>query len=807
MLTSPAVRKEENWPVVGKVLSVSDCGKAVTVNFESDNYHPGMTVVFDRYNPDVEEHGGVGHEVETIFRNVIWFKDAVNVTPGAPFFTKPRATPDNPSEFMRMDCINCIQGMYRLMKGDGEETSRESRLEMLEIEDDGTADAMLRGWANCRRGMSVIIDKCKEFKVTEGTSFMAQQAQKQLTEVLTMMCRLFEAEYADRSYKSSVLHGTADKFVSLWNFELTSEEKKSNYTELVEYFLQQASRQNLRHVGATVYEPVYTTVYKWVPPEGNPMCQCGQPACFSPDHFSPRLRCEHHRAPRDIDCRLIQEDEERPAVFSIREEERAEFTVQTKSWTPMMQHGSPVSICTWMHLNVDQHTQAPLWNKFLEYYGQGINTCDKFMTRSDHHNFPIYNPDSKMFSFQNGVYDVSTNTFYRYMFDTVPDVCCINHIDATFDPALTTMDMDDIAVPGYDDIVASQNYDFQMRKWLDIFIGRLFFKVGDKDNWEKLLEIKGWAATGKSTIAKAVSAILGSSNVGNIPSNCEEQWALQTVYNKTIWMCTELKKDWRFPPAVLQSMISGEVVPIHIKFGPALDISWRLQGLVVGNEEPVSWMSDAMNALFRRIIPFPFEIAPKHQDPGVAKRFMNNLAPFLARVVRRYVRAAMYEVPSGTLDAVLPPRLKEARAKFLHRTQPLIRFLEESTDITLATPEIRTLLQTKGASANTSGSSPISTASCASIVDPADTWMKTRKEWRIRMTELNAKFREWWNQNNLGKNILSITSKAIYDVAVKHLNVSVERDDDRNDYMYGVQPASMSGGAFSVMYEFPSNNA
>ena len=66
-----------------------------------------------------------------------------------------------------------------------------------------------------------------------------------------------------------------------------------------------------------------------------------------------------------------------------------------------------------------------------------------------------------------------------------------------------------------------------------------------------------------------------------------------------------------------------------------------------------------------------------------------------------------------------------------------------------------------------------------------------RMEWRIRLTELNSRFREWWTQNGLPKTAPSAMSKTTYDSVVKHLNVTVERDDkDRLEFMYGVKPAT-----------------
>jgi hypothetical protein len=269
------------------------------------------------------------------------------------------------------------------------------------------------------------------------------------------------------------------------------------------------------------------------------------------------------------------------------------------------------------------------------------------------------------------------------------------------------------------------------------------------------------------------------------------------VYDKQVWMCTELKKTWRFQTAVLQSMVSGETVPVHAKNKLALDIKWTQQGLLVGNELPVLWMDDANNQLSRRVISFPFDKAPRTQDPRIQRDFMANLARFLVRVTRRYVQAALVEVVDTSVDIVLPQRLKDAKADFVHNTQPLIRFLDESQDYVLATEDLRRAL-----AGDTVGGAGAAPAGSVSLPPDAGALDALRKEWRVRMTEIQARFKEWWMQNNLGggKPAPAITTREAYGAAVKQLGMSVMRDPtDHMDYMYGLKPLSavrgLSGGS------------
>ena len=165
----------------------------------------------------------------------------------------------------------------------------------------------------------------------------------------------------------------------------------------------------------------------------------------------------------------------------------------------------------------------------------------------------------------------------------------------------------------------------------------------------------------------------------------------------------------------------------------------------------------------------------------------------MVRLVRTYMTVA---AERSSIDDALPPRLKEARAEFVRRTQPLIRFLEETPDIGLAPAEVRRFLQTPPSATGhvVVDSSTLTRDKCEDM----------RLIWRMRMSEVAARFKDWWIENNLGKVVPAVTSKAVYGTAATHLNLSVERDEaERQDYMYGVKPmTSMRAGHSEPMFGF-----
>jgi hypothetical protein len=642
-----AVDAEIEWPVCGVVDTVLGSDR-LRLSVLSPLCHPGMFLVFQPYAKGDDMNDVEFYMVAELWESTRTVRMAEplppHVTMDTPFYTVPRTTPEDMSQFVYVDCVNVLLNLHEAVHDPQMATAgAPARLALMGVDtkDDTSPDAVQHAWETVRRNLLMLENVCVSLKLFGQPTAISRAHEQRFHDILWSFARFLEADYAERAVRAQVAGdapASAAAFASAFLTPLSTPAKQHDATQIVNYFLRIATRLNLRHRGAVIYEPVLTTVDTWVPQPDNPVCEsCEFPAAFAADVLEPRARCAAHRRSADVDCRLVVEDRSRPAALRIREEERASRVVPTRAWKPLLHRGAIQDVVAWMHKYVDATTQPLLWNQLFGNYSRIVSTCKDFMSRTDDPRLPMLDTDTRFYSFTNGLFNVDSLEFTEYgSGDALPDVVAVNHIDAYFDPFWTRCEIDDIHVPGYDDILLSQDYDPEMARWLDIFIGRLFHPVNKHDKWEKLLVIKGWAATGKSTLAKAVALLYGLANVGNIPANCEEQWALASVHDKKIWMCTELKRDWKFPPAVIQSMVSGEVVPVHEKHHTAIDVTWALQGLVVGNEEPATWSGDPMNALYRRIVPFPFDRSPKTQDPTIQKRFLQSLAQFLARTTRRY---------------------------------------------------------------------------------------------------------------------------------------------------------------------------
>ena len=253
--------------------------------------------------------------------------------------------------------------------------------------------------------------------------------------------------------------------------------------------------------------------------------------------------------------------------------------------------------------------------------------------------FPEHHPKTQLFAFANGLYSVTDNKFRPY--DKVPSTWAgagaINFISEFFDPLWTVQPLDTLAVPGYDDILRTQNYEADTVAFLDAFLGRQLFRLGVLDKWGLAPVLLGTAGSGKSTIAKALMMLVREQNVGQLPSNCEEQYAVASLVGKIMVMCTEMKEGFKLPLNVLQCMITGDPVSVHAKYKDVFDkSSWDSHVLMVGNVIPASWRADQGGAMERRAVVFRLDTKPATQDPTIQTRFFQNLGPFLVRITRTY---------------------------------------------------------------------------------------------------------------------------------------------------------------------------
>lgn len=146
----------------------------------------------------------------------------------------------------------------------------------------------------------------------------------------------------------------------------------------------------------------------------------------------------------------------------------------------------------------------------------------------------------------------------------------------------------------------TQHFDELTYQWICALMGRLFYDVGDLDQWQVGVMLYGEAGTGKSTLIDIVLSVFHPNDVGTLSSNIEEKFGLGALCDKLVYSCQEVKRDFTLNQGDWQSMITGETVSIAVKHELARSVAWTIGGVLAGNEY-MAWL-DTLGSLTRRLV-------------------------------------------------------------------------------------------------------------------------------------------------------------------------------------------------------------
>jgi hypothetical protein len=255
-------------------------------------------------------------------------------------------------------------------------------------------------------------------------------------------------------------------------------------------------------------------------------------------------------------------------------------------------------------------------------------------------------------------------------------------------------------------------------QWFYVLFGRLLFEVGEMDAWQVILFIVGRAGTGKSTLLDALAAFFQPEDVEILANKGRKgDGGLQTFIGKFMWMCREVKHDMSLDQADLQSMITGETMSISVLFNPSVTVTWKVPGVLAGNEA-AAW-TDNSGSISRRLIMGVFDrkVDPSCSDPRLKQKIKGEMPQFLYKCCIAYLSAveefgekdlwgkhtihtqecvaAAAASASSAADSVehcecvakniLPKFFHDNTKKLQAMTHPLVNFLRSSDAITTGT--------------------------------------------------------------------------------------------------------------------------
>jgi len=349
----------------------------------------------------------------------------------------------------------------------------------------------------------------------------------------------------------------------------------------------------------------------------------------------------------------------------------------TRAWKPVM------DISEFVYASTQKEWQYNMW-KNLTSKGSTVKDTVNYLSTTIDIQFPDIKKNRSVWSFQNGIFlgkhlegTEYVSKFYEYdspEFDRLdPTIVACKYFDQEFIDQSSIGDWYDIPTPHMQCIMDYQRFTDDVCRWLYVFVGRLCYEVNEMDAWQIIPFLKGLAGSGKSTIiTKVCKKFYDPDDVKALSNNVEKKFGLESIHDCFLFISPEIKGDMALEQAEFQSLVSGEDMSIARKNLKAKSITWKVPGILAGNEMP-GW-KDNSGSILRRILVWAFPRKVMDADPQLEHKLDKELPMILQKCVRGYLD---YSQKYKTQDIwnVVPPYFKEISNQVAMVTSVLINFL------------------------------------------------------------------------------------------------------------------------------------
>jgi len=341
----------------------------------------------------------------------------------------------------------------------------------------------------------------------------------------------------------------------------------------------------------------------------------------------------------------------------------------TQAWTQVKEKGKgggPVDLHKYINKVIQKEIDFEHW-LCLTNPIDNTNKIVNYLVENEHDNFPSLIVDRHKWSYKNGIYDINTDTFWKYdehefwnkqaeaiqeyrrlhgwgaQYSVRPpngEQMSVKYFDQPFRFDITPeteedFDASNIVLPEVEKILEAQNLTTETQSWVLIMLARLFFKVKEKDRWQVVFFIKGVAGSGKSTIAQFIRHMYPPNLITTLASNVEPKFGLSAIYKGLICICAEVRADFGLDQADWQSACSGEDMSIAIKNKTAISHLWDTPFFFLGNEVPN--YKNASGSVDRRIFMIEFNYKVRGSDPQLFDKMIENIDLFHRKSVSLYL--------------------------------------------------------------------------------------------------------------------------------------------------------------------------
>lgn len=324
--------------------------------------------------------------------------------------------------------------------------------------------------------------------------------------------------------------------------------------------------------------------------------------------------------------------------------------------------------------------------------------CDMIKLKDEPEHFPVYKPTRYIFAGETGAYCCKTNQFLQYpLEDGVQPITYYEGIDFSFRNNYRENQFLNIPTPAMDKIIGYQLFEdpdgvptvqeANVYMWYLALIGRLFFDVGDRDEWQVMLFLFGQAGTGKSVIINLFSAFYGVEGTGMIDEGMNEQFGLAPLLDKQLCLATDIGQNLKLKVAIYNNMVSGEPIMVDIKHNSPRGMpKWKSQLVLAGNVLP-PW-PDNSGALKRRAVFLHFWriVKPEDQDQTVSSKIRAEIGHIIVKCALAYQHVRDLVGTDGFHKKV-PREIVETSDKILASKQSLHTFV--SSTAVLCNPRLK----------------------------------------------------------------------------------------------------------------------
>jgi hypothetical protein len=326
------------------------------------------------------------------------------------------------------------------------------------------------------------------------------------------------------------------------------------------------------------------------------------------------------------------------------------------------------------------------WHNLTSNAGN-IKNATEFLENCQDPRIADLKKNRHVFAFKNGIYNCKEETmhngkkvyvdhFYEYGSDVTKaldlDVVACKFFNMDFNNFESVDDWYDIPTPNFQNILDYQEFSEEVARWIYVFMGRLFFDLGELDNWQVALFLEGVAGSGKSTITKIVKRFYEVCDVGVLSNNIEKKFGLSSLKDKLLYLAPEIKGDLCLEQSEFQLLIEGGDMQLPEKYKESKYIEWKTPGLFAGNEPPN--YTDNSGSISRRLVVAKFHKKVNDKDSDLDSKLLSELPAFMKKAACAYL-SAVQQFKGKDFWASLPKYFRDTQQDMAQNTHSLEHFI------------------------------------------------------------------------------------------------------------------------------------